>query len=236
MIKNWMIVLDDLVENIIAEEHEPDMKLPSESDLVAKHKVSRYDVRKAYDRLEEMGYIYSIQGKGRYYKSKNDKIRLVLAGDISFTEKMKNLGYDLRTENIYFKELKNANKIKRRMNLHDIDKVFKVSRLRIIDKIPSAIHISYVSDKYLKNIKIDGPYIKSMFNYYKKHNYDDFYFKESVLQTLLPTKFERYILKCPSLVPVMLLESQCIDKLSDNILELTKIIYRGDRFIYKFKP
>ncbi|MBG0764681.1 MAG: GntR family transcriptional regulator, partial [Tissierellales bacterium] len=133
MLKNWMIVLDDLVENIIAEEHEADMKLPSESDLVAKHKVSRHDVRKAYDRLEEMGYIYSMQGKGRYYKSKNDKILLVLAGDISFTEKMKKMGYDLRTENIYFKELKNGSKIKRRMNLIDKDKVFKVSRLRIIN-------------------------------------------------------------------------------------------------------
>lgn len=236
MLKNWMIVLDDLVENIIAEEHEADMKLPSESDLVAKHKVSRHDVRKAYDRLEEMGYIYSMQGKGRYYKSKNDKILLVLAGDISFTEKMKKMGYDLRTENIYFKELKNGSKIKRRMNLIDKDKVFKVSRLRIINGIPSAIHISYVSDKYLKNIEADGPYIKSMFDYYKKNDYTDFYFKESTLQTLLPTKFERDTLKCPSLVPIMLLESQCIDKLSDKILELTKIIYRGDRFIYEFKP
>jgi GntR family transcriptional regulator len=75
-----------------------------------------------------------------------------------------------------------------------------------------------------------------MFGYYNKNDYTYFYFKESTLQTLLPTKFERDTLKCPSLVPIMLLESQCIDKLSDKILELTKIIYRGDRFIYKFKP
>jgi GntR family transcriptional regulator len=231
-----MIVLDNLVENIIAEEYEPDMKLPSESDLVAKHKVSRHDVRKAYERLEEMGYVYSIQGKGRFYKSKKDKILLILAGDSSFTEKIKNMGYNLKTENIHFKELKNGAKIRRRMNLDSTDKIFKVSRLRIINEIPSAIHISYVSNKYLSKIESEGSYIKSMFEYYRKNEYTDFYFKESVLQTLLPTKFERDMLKCPSLVPIMLLESQCIDRVSDRILELTKIIYRGDRFIYKFKP
>lgn len=236
MVKNWMMVLDDLVESIIAEEYEPDMKLPSESDLVAKHKVSRHNVRKAYNRLEEMGYIYSVKGKGRYYKSKHDKILLFLAGDISFTEKMNNMNYDLKTENIRFKEIKNGNKIKRRMNLEDQDKIFKISRLRIINQIPSAIHISYVSNKYLKNIQFEGPNIKSMFKYYKENGYSDFYFKESVLQSLLPTKFEREILQCPSLVPIMLLESQCIDKKTDRILEITKIIYRGDRFMYKFKP
>lgn len=229
----WMKILDDIVDDIVNGVYTPDVKLPSEHELVERYGVKRYDVRKAYERLTDMGYIYSVQGKGRYYKSKHDKIELILAGDASFTEKMLKKGFDLKSINIDFTELKNAPKIRKKLNALDTEKVFKITRVRIINGEPAAIHVSYVTDRLFKNINEDGPNITSMFSYYKSKGFNSFYYKQSDLQTMLPTRIERNLLKCPSLVPIMLLESQCYDADSDEILETTKIIYRSDRFVYR---
>lgn len=233
----WMEILDDIITGITNGEYRSDVQLPSENMLAEKYNVSRYDVRKSYERLAEMGYIHSIQGKGRYYKSKHDKIELILKSrsvSNSFTSKMKEQGYDLKTINIDFTELSPSHKIREELNVSEKGKIYKLSRLRIIDDVPSALHISYVSDEIFKSIKNDGPNIISIFNYYKQHGYENFYYKESDLQTMLPTKYERKILNCPSLVPIILLESKCIDSDSHQILDVTKRIYRGDRFVCRF--
>lgn len=233
----WMEILDDIIMGITNGEYRADIQLPSENMLAEKYNATRYDVRKSYERLTEMGYIYSVQGKGRYYKSKHDKIELILKSSSvshSFTSKMAEKGYDLETINIDFSELPSSHKIREELNVGKNDKVYKISRLRIIGNVPSALHISYVSDKIFKYVKSDGPNIISIFNYYKQHGYENFYYKESDLQTMLPTKYEREILNCPSLVPILLLESKCIDKDSNQILDVTKRIYRGDRFVYRF--
>jgi len=224
-------IIDDIIKDISNGEYDADEKLPSEHYLVKKYNTTRYDVRKAFERLTEMGYIYSIQGKGRFYKSKKSKIELLLTGAESFTDKMTQSGYNLVTNNVHFTELKKAPKTRKKLGVDESARVFKISRLRIIDDEPAAIHISYISDKLFKNIGVEGLTITSMFGYYKKRGYSEFYFKESTIQTLLPTQYEREILKCPSLVPVLLLESQCYDQHSGELLEVTKVIYRGDKFV-----
>ncbi|MCD5414027.1 MAG: GntR family transcriptional regulator [Clostridiales bacterium] len=83
----WMKIVDDIVESIRNGEYAVDGQLASENKLTKIYSSTRHDVRKAYERLTEMGYVYSKQGKGHYYKSKHDRIELLLEGDTSFTEK-----------------------------------------------------------------------------------------------------------------------------------------------------
>ncbi|MBN2222661.1 MAG: GntR family transcriptional regulator, partial [Vallitaleaceae bacterium] len=194
-------IVDDIVKDISNGEYSPDEKLPSENELALKYKTTRYDVRKAFDRLTEMGYIYSLQGKGRYYQSKKSKIELLLTGDESFTDKMIRSGYLLETHNIQFTELMKAPKARAKLGVSKENRVFKISRLRMIDGEPAAIHISFVSDKLFPTMCDDGKEIRSMFEYYKQHGYNEYYYRESNLQTMIPTRYERELLNCPSLVP-----------------------------------
>ena len=232
----WMKIVDDIVESIRNGEYAVDGQLASENKLTKIYSSTRHDVRKAYERLTEMGYVYSKQGKGHYYKSKHDRIELLLEGDTSFTEKMGKNRHKLETINIDFTELKNDSRIRKKLHISMEDRIFKISRLRIINDEEVALHTSYVSNKLFKEIEKDGPTITSMFRYYKEHGYSSFYYKQSDLQTLLPSRYEREVLKCPSLVPILLLESQCMDKATNEILEITKIVYRGDRFVYRLQP
>lgn len=231
----WMCVLDNIMEYIINEDDLEDIKLPSEHTLAERFGVSRHNVRKAYDRLTDMGYIYSAQGKGRYIKSKQDKIELALTADISFTDKMRWQGYNLETQNIHFTKLEKAEKIRNTLQLEADDFLYKITRLRIIDNEPAALHCSYVSNKLFPNIEIDGPKITSMFSYYRRHGFTSYFSKGSEITTSLPTQYEREFLNCPALSPILVLESRCYDADSHDILEVSKIIYRGDKFICRFK-
>jgi len=96
-------IIDDMMQQIVSKNIKPGAKLPSENELADKYHVPRITVRSALVKLEERGIVYSVQGKGRYLREKSKQIQLHLTGKTSFTEKMKQLGYDLKTENIYCK-------------------------------------------------------------------------------------------------------------------------------------
>jgi len=229
---NEIEIVDQLLLDIRAKRYNPDDKFPSENELADRYKVSRITVRKAYERLQEMGYIYSKQGKGRYLKNRQKQIDLILSGDVSFSEKMRDLGYKLESRNIFCEEIDYDKKIFKFLGVEKSDKVFKIGRLRIIDDRPIALHISYVAKSLFKDIDSVGRNITSMFVYYNGKGYFEFYSDKSILTISFPTSYERKILKCSSLVPILIVTSGCIDKKTDKVLEYTKILYRTDCFKY----
>ncbi|AGK98331.1 GntR family transcriptional regulator [Clostridium pasteurianum] len=225
-------IIDELISNINNGEYSSDNKLPSENALADTYGVPRIVVRKAYERLEEMGYIYSKQGKGSFLRDRHKPIDLVLSGDESFSEKMIKKGYDFFSKNIFFKRIEYNEKIFKELGVTHSDKVYKIGRLRIISDIPMALHISYVSSATLPDIEKSGDSISSMFEYYRSNGYREFMSKKSILSVSFPGEEERNILECSSLVPLLVLETNSADAETAKILEYTKIIYRCDYFKY----
>ena len=74
---SWEPVVDYLMENMQKQTYKKDERLPSEHELAQRFELTRIEVRKAYDRLKEMGYVYSRQGKGNYYAGYLEKVELV---------------------------------------------------------------------------------------------------------------------------------------------------------------
>jgi len=230
------LIIDKLISEINDDKYKVHQKLLSENELADFYKVPRIIARKAYEKLEEMGYIYTIQGKGRYLKAKQQYIELQLSGDKSFSRKMLDTGRELVTKNISFEKIQYDKKIYEELGITKDDEVYKVGRLRIIDKKPSAIHISYLAKSVFKDIAENGKDIKSVFTYYELNGYSEFNSYKSIISISFPTAKEREILGCPSLVPLLILETNCIDNISKKVLEYTKIIYRGDSFKYIVSP
>jgi len=226
------LIIDKFILEINEDKYKVHEKLLSENELAYLYKVPRITVRKAYEKLEEMGYIYSVQGKGRYLKGKQQYIELHLSGDKSFSQKMIDTGRDLVTKNIIFEKIEYDKKIYEELKINKDDEVYKIGRLRIIDKKPSAIHISYLAKSVFKDIAENGRSIESIFSFYELNGYFEFTSCKSIISISFPTAFEREILGCPGLVPLLILETNCIDNKSKKVLEYTKIIYRGDTFKY----
>lgn len=227
-----MAIVDKLVSDIQAGRYEADEKLPSENELADLFKVPRITVRKAYERLQEMGYIYSLQGKGSYVKDRRQQIPLLLSGDESFSRKMLAQGYNYHSKNVFCEEIPYHQKIFQALGVDEHDRVFKIGRLRFVDHRPVALHISYVAKSVFADIDQVGKEITSMFEYYNRKGYTEFRSQTSILSVQFPTAYEREILECSSLIPLLVLESGCIDRKTGTVLEHTRILYRSDCFTY----
>lgn len=226
------MLVDQLIMEIREGKYKPNDKLPSENELADLYKVPRMVIRKAYEQLQELGYIFAKQGKGSFVQNQKLQIPLILTGDISFSEKMKELKYDYQTINLSCQKIPFDSSIYHTLRVKKEDTVYKVSRLRIVEGFPIAVHTSFLSQSLFKNIEGDGTEIHSIFQYYREQGYTDFEPMQSHLNVVFPTKTEREIFKCPSLVPLLLLESGCVDKKTGAVLDYSKIMYRSDFFTY----
>jgi GntR family transcriptional regulator len=228
-----MDIVDYLVASIQSGEYVSGDKLPSEHELAEQFKVPRMTARKAYERLQELGLIYSMQGKGSFVRDRKLRIPLALSGGKSFSKKMIELGFNYESMNIFCEPVESNHKIEATLGIGDGDRVFKIGRLRKIDGCPVALHISYVAESLFPNIEHVGREISSMFEFYERHGYTDFQLSESILSITYPIKYERELLACSSLIPLLVLNSECRDKGTGRMIECSRIMYRGDMFTYE---
>ncbi|PIC99000.1 GntR family transcriptional regulator [Sporosarcina sp. P29] len=224
--------MDELMEQIVSKTFTYGERLPSENILAKKHNVPRMTVRKALTKLEERGFIYSKQGKGRFLKEQAIQIQLSLTAGTSFTEKMKALGYELETRTIACEQITYDEHMFQALETRRTDDIYKIGRLRLIDGEPIAIHYSFVSAKTIPSITEDCFEIQSMFAYYRKLGYSQFDSRKSLLSITFPTAGEQQLLSCNSMVPLIMVESDCVDQKTAKVLEYTKVLYRSDKFKY----
>lgn len=67
-------IKNTIINQIITGELEEDESLPSIRNLAADIKISVMTIKKAYDELEQEGYIISKQGKGTFVAPKNTEL------------------------------------------------------------------------------------------------------------------------------------------------------------------
>ncbi|WP_199083949.1 MULTISPECIES: GntR family transcriptional regulator [unclassified Sporosarcina] len=225
-------IIDELMEQIVSKTFTYGQRLPSENILAKKYNVPRMTARNALTKLEERGFIYSKQGKGRFLKEQAIQIQLSLTAGTSFTEKMKALGYELETRTINCEQIPYDEHTYHVLETKKSDAIYKIGRLRLIDGEPIAIHYSFVSETTIPRIKKDGFKIQSMFAYYRKLGYGEFNSRKSLLSITFPTAGEQQLLSCKSMVPLIMVESDCVDQKTGKVLEYTKVLYRSDKFKY----
>ncbi|BAC12923.1 transcriptional regulator (GntR family) [Oceanobacillus iheyensis HTE831] len=227
-----MLIVDDLMNQIKQKKIQPGEKFPSENALTEMYKVPRMTVRNAFNTLEERGFIQASQGKGRFLKGKSIQIKLPLTGDTSFTEKMEQMGYNLQTKNVLFKKVDYNPSIFNRLHASENENVYQVVRLRYINGEIIAIHYSFIKESTVPKIVEEGPEILSMFRFYRQQGFKKFTSNKSILSVTFPTLEEQQLLECKSMIPLIVVETDCTNKETNQILEYTKILYRSDTFKY----
>lgn len=225
-------IVDHLIEQLNKGKFDAEDQLPSENELAHLFHVPRITVRRAYERLQELGYIYTKQGKGRFVKDRHQNIPIVLFTYENFSKRMIKLGYNYESKNIFCEPIEYNDKVYRALQVKDNKRVFKVGRLRIVDHVPIALHISYVSEDMFEDIEQQGSGITSMFDFYQNKGYTDLQSEQIMLRMTYANKYEREWFACSGLIPLLIVESQCIDYRSNQTVEYSKILYRGDYFTY----
>lgn len=228
-----MEIMDKLIADMDSGIYEADDKLPSENDLARLFKVPRMTARKAYEKLQDLGYVYSRQGKGSFVRDQHQRIPLLFSGNESFSRKMIQMGYDYQSRNIFCDPIEYNHKVYQALEAQPEERVFRIGRLRLIDNCPIAIHASYVAESMFPDIGETGREIASMFDYYHSRGYAEFESMKTLLSVTYPGRNERELLACNSLIPLLVVETGCLDSLTNKPLEYTRIMYRSDYFTYE---
>lgn len=225
------IIMDDLMISFNVDYGIQNNKLPSENELATKYNVPRATIRKCFDKLEEMGYIYSKQGKGRYVKRKYSEIELRLKSNESFTEKMRGK-YSYTIYNTGCQLIEYDEDIYKGLNSEKNEAVFKIGILRIVEEEPIAIHFSYIPEKIFKNISSEGDKIQSLYQYFDDNGIKEIESSQSIMRIVYPNKEQRRLLKCKTLTPLIRLRTIKKCKNTNRIVEFSEVIYRADCFEY----
>jgi len=113
----------------------PDVAIPSERELMARHKVSRATVRKAIDGLVSDGVLQRIHGKGTFVARPRVESRLHLA---SFSQDMRRRGLEPSTRALGIELEDPPADVAASLRLASGAKVWRLDRVRLADGQPIA--------------------------------------------------------------------------------------------------
>ncbi|WP_159560921.1 GntR family transcriptional regulator [Streptococcus halichoeri] len=135
--------LVDQLELKIRQSMSANEKLLSERELIDVYQVSRITVRQALKELETRGLIYKKQGKGTFVSAIREPAT-DLAAAYSFTEHMKSLGKQPKTQMLAFEETQITSSLAKLFDMEVGTPVYELERLRLADNVPLMFERSFI--------------------------------------------------------------------------------------------
>lgn len=228
----WELIADTLIREFQQNIYKKGEKMPSENKMAVRFNVPRSEIRKAYECLKEQGYVYAMQGYGSFFSGKREKIRLAM-DDQSFSQKMRAMGLEFQTQNKGCQKLREDSLIHSMLDADFDDPVYKITRLRILEGEPAAIHISYLAEDLFPRIKEDGSSITSVYDYIHSCGYLNLRSENSQLTVSSLSKKERTLLNIKGYASSLVLTDRCVTLPSGTVVQVERTIYRSDKFIFQ---
>ncbi len=228
----WETIADTLIKEFKQDVYRKGEKMPSENKMAVRFGVTRIEIRKAYEKLKELGYVYSMQGYGSFFSGKREKIKLFM-NDQSFSQKMASLNLPLETRNIGCQKVQEDSLIHNMLKVPSIENIYKITRLRLMYGEPIAIHISYLPEALFPSLSEDASNLTSVYDYMHNCGYTDLFCDNTQLTVSSLSKKERNLLYIQGYASSLVLTCRCISKSTDTVVEIARTIYRSDKFIFE---
>ncbi len=227
----WDQIVDQLVRDVREHQFKKDDRLPSENDMAIRFGVPRSDIRKAYDRLKELGFVYSVQGSGSFFAGEREMIPLQMRGG-GFSKKMRELNLPYESKNIEARKINYNSMIYDSLGAKRGEKIWKIVRLRTINHEPAAIHTSYLPEKQFPTLPQDAARITSIYQYFEETGHTGHRGRDAQLRVTTMQKKEREILNVQGYAPALTLSGLRLAADGETLLEVFSTVYRSDRFIF----
>lgn len=226
----WEQIVDILIHEYESGSFQKDQKLPTENELSVRFFVPRTVIRKAYEKLKSLGYIYSVRGFGSYFKGRQNKILLKLNDRLSFSEKMKQNGYHYYVKNIECKKIEATAPIYQKMHVSSPHTIYRISLLRMVDQEPVAIHSTLLSSHLFADLAQNGASVVSVYDYMHSHGFPSPSDTDMELTVTLLNEKQRKLLGITGCETGLTLSSRCIESSTHQLLGYSSIVYRCDKF------
>lgn len=221
-------LIKEMIEN---EELKPKDPIAPERELCEYHDVSRMTVNKAITSLVTEGYLYREQGRGTYVAEPKKNYRV--SGLSGLTEEMMvRRGLKVDTEIISFEEKCPNKTIKSFLELGDGENIYKITRLRRVEKEPYALEVSYIPAALcpsLSKSKLDN---KSLYYVLRTEYGLDMEFANQTIEPIMVDEYESNLLGIEKNSLALLFIRRTYTN-EGRPFEVTRSTYRSDK--YKFE-
>jgi GntR family transcriptional regulator len=203
--------------------------IPSETELMARYKVSRNTVRQAIDMLVRQGYVTRVQGKGTFVVSERNRYGLQKL--VSFSEDMRRRGLHPDTQLLGLAKVDPPAHVALGLGLAESEQAYEIRRLRLADGEPMALGVTYLPCSLLPNLTEDMIAKGSLFELINARTSSRIAYADRTIQPVTADAAQAALLQVPEGSPLMLVEGFTFLE-NDQPAECIAIYYRGDR--YKF--
>ncbi len=226
----YVQVKEELEQWIVSRLHDgtlsPGDRLPSENNLSERLGVSVITVKRSLDELRRQGLIQRIQGRGSFVAAKQ-KIVLSLQRLFSLTEFTKEQGMHPARVTIEINETKASRAVARHLHLAPGERVAKLTRVRLMDKLPVAVETSYLTMALLPGFLNRYNDQIALYELLENEYGQEIVHARDILEAVLINPFELQVLEVPVGSMGIILERTGYTK-EGRPLEYTKTVFRGD--------
>ena len=220
-------IITEMIEN---EELKPQDPIPSERELCEYHGVSRMTVNKAITSLVSEGLLYREQGKGTFVA--RPKERHSLSELRSFTEDMRRQGMTVETRMISFQKRPVTKKLEKALQLREGQQVFEIRRLRIVSGEPYALETAYIPTHLCEDLTAEKLENKSLYAILSEVYQLEMVYAYQTIEPVIIDDYESMLLQVEKNSLGLLFSRKTY--LQDHTpMELTKAIYRSDKYKYE---
>ncbi|MDO9085131.1 MAG: GntR family transcriptional regulator [Anaerolineaceae bacterium] len=220
-----------LLQDLNAGAYPPGSAFPPEMLLVDRYGLSRATVRQAIKDLEHEGYINRIQGRGTIVIREKSSLNRGLSQLTSFTEDMKAHGYEATTNILDYRVDIAPQHIVKSLQICCDKPVIHINRLRIVNKIPVAINISYVNlPPGIYMCREDLERIVSLYNLFELKRIP-LIESDKIIEAISATEEQSNLLGVPVGNPLLKVEG-VVYTLNHQPLEHHIVISRSDMYKY----
>lgn len=215
----------ELIEKGKLQEEE---QMPTESEIGVLFNVSRITVRQALDGLQQLGYIYKVQGKGSFVSSKKTGMQLnQLKG---FSEEMRNLGLEPSTILVKLEMIHPTENVAKALGIDVSQQIYAITRVRCADNTRMAleyVHIPFSRFPGLENYDLTTSLYTLLNEKYRC-------FTSKAVQSIQAGEASREdarLLQIKAGAPVLRITRTTYTR-EGVPFEYVESIYRGDKYVF----
>jgi len=223
--------LAEKIKLMIYTQFKPGDILPSETELIARYRVSRNTVRGAIDLLEQQGFLISRRGKGSFVASTGSRYQLHQL--ISFSEDMHCRGLKPGARLLELVIIEPPDKIAKELHMQPGELAHEIRRLRFADGEPMALSTAYIPCSLLPSLFSETIAQGSLFELLSSHLSLRISYADRSIRPTLATTEQSELLSIPPGSALMLVEGPAYLE-NDQPVEYVITYYRGDRYDFVF--
>jgi GntR family transcriptional regulator of bglA len=200
-------------------------KLPTEEELINNFNVSRNTIRKAINQLVNLGLIYQVQGSGMFLREKSVTDYINLGSLRGLTKDLTSKIIETKILELHVLEADEV--IAKQLRCEVGAKLYYIKRLRIVDKEPFSIEISYFKKDIVPYLNEDIA-SSSIYSYLIEDLKLNIGFADKIINCEKISEANARLLHVKPLDPALIIENTvCLT--NGTIFELSKSVFHYEK-------